>query len=305
MDEIVVGVDGSEGAAAALRWAAREARLSGRRVVAMLAWGLLDQHHPDPAGPFDPGYGQEHALAALDAYVIAALGSDGADVARTAVCDLAAPALLDGSKEAALLAVGSRGLGGFRRLLVGSVSERCVHHATCPVAVVRPDVAPRSGNGAERILVGIDGSDTSQLALRWALGEARLRQSSIEVVHAWHLPLLGTHPYAIPMSDPKEYEESAQRVLDTAVAREDLSGLASPVGRFLVCASPASAILTRAKGADLVVVGSRGLGGFAGLLLGSVSHQILHHASCSVVVVPPGNVDPMAASVTAPPAPDA
>ena len=286
MDEIVVGVDGSDGATAALRWAAREARLSERPLVAVLAWGLLDQAHPDPAEPFNPAYGEADALVALDSYLTASLGVNAAGVVRRVVCDLAAPALLDASEGAALLAVGSRGLGGFRRLLVGSVSEQCVHHATCPVAVVRGDPEPPTGKTAERIVVGVDGSANAQQALRWALAEARRRRASIDVVHAWHLPLLGTYPYSVPMSDPDDYEAGARHVLDTALDQEDLTGLAAPVGRIMACASPSSTILTAAKDADLVVVGSRGLGGFAGLLLGSVSHQVVHHAPCSVVVVP-------------------
>lgn len=285
--KIVVGVDGSEGGAAALRWAARQAELSHQPLEAVLAWGLLDQHHPDPSDPFDPRFGEAKALEALNAYLEATLGDRSAGIDRRVVCSLAAPALLDASAGAALLVVGTRGAGGFRRLLVGSVSHQCVQHASCPVAVVREDGDGR-GDGIDRIVVGIDGSHPAQQALRWALAEARIRKASVEVVHAWQLPMLGAYPYAIPMSDSETYEEAARRVMDASLAEEDLSGLQKPVDRTLVSKAPTVAILEAAKGADLVVVGSRGRGGFLGLLLGSISNQVLHHAPCSVVVVPPG-----------------
>lgn len=139
----------------------------------------------------------------------------------------------------------------------------------------------------ERIVVGIDASDTSRLALRWALEEGRLRQAAVEVVHTWHAPYAGVYPYNMPVLDPEIYEKAAKQVLDSAVDAEDTSGLPVPVERIVTAGGAANAILEAAKGANLVVVGSRGLGGFTGLLLGSVSHQVTHHAPCPVVVVPP------------------
>ena len=139
----------------------------------------------------------------------------------------------------------------------------------------------------ERIVVGIDASDTARRALRWALEEGRLRQAAVEVVHTWHAPYAGVDSYNIPAFDPETYEKAAKQVLDSAVDAEDTSGLPVPVERIVAPGGAANAILEVAKGADLVVVGSRGLGGFTGLLLGSVSHQVTHHAACPVVVVPP------------------
>lgn len=143
----------------------------------------------------------------------------------------------------------------------------------------------------ERIVVGIDGSDTSRRALRWALDEGRLRQAAVEVVHTWDAPYIA-YPYSVPVFDPETYEKAAKQVLDTAVEAEDTSGLPVPVERIVTPGGAASAILEAAKGAELVVVGSRGLGGFKGLLLGSVSHQVTHHAPCPVVVVPPATDSP-------------
>jgi nucleotide-binding universal stress UspA family protein len=134
---IVVGVDGSDHAARALRWARREALLRGTSVTAVVAWGLLDQHNVNPEIEFDPKYSSADALAFVDRAVRSALDGDIADVKLEPVNDLPARALVDTAAGAELLVVGARGLGGFRELLLGSVSHRCLTHALCPTVVVR------------------------------------------------------------------------------------------------------------------------------------------------------------------------
>ncbi len=134
----MVGIDGSEGAAQALRFAAEEARLRGARLEAVLAWGLLDQPGVPGGTAFDPHFGDADARAFLEAAVERAIGDDpGVTVELVPVCDLPARALLERAVGADLLVVGARGLGGFRGLLLGSVSHQVVQHAPCPVAVVR------------------------------------------------------------------------------------------------------------------------------------------------------------------------
>jgi nucleotide-binding universal stress UspA family protein len=225
----------------------------------------------------------------LASYLTTALGAArAATTGQRVVCELPATALLDASADASLLVVGARGLGGFRGLLLGSVSEQCAHHAACPVAIVRPaDSATTSeGDTVERIVVGVDGSENARRALQWAANEARIRHARLEVVHAWHVPYTGVYPAATALFEPGPFEEAAKATIEDAIAGEDLSGLAHPVERVISQGGAAVAILDAAKGADLVVVGTRGRGGFAGLLLGSVSHQVVHHAECPVVVVP-------------------
>ena len=132
---VVVGVDGSEGARRALQWAAEEARLRGARLRAVHVWSYLNQ-----AGEaFDPTYGDDDARRFLDE-AVAGLGDDavGLEIERTAVCDLPARGLLDSAGDADLLVVGARGMGGFRGLLLGSVSQQVAQHAPCPVVIV-PD----------------------------------------------------------------------------------------------------------------------------------------------------------------------
>lgn len=137
-----------------------------------------------------------------------------------------------------------------------------------------------------RIVVGVDGSDHSRKALAWAVAEAKLRGATVEAVMAWHTPYMGgTWAVAVPV-DMGEIEDSYRAQLDEVVDAADTEGLAAPVERILVNGSVTHSLLEAAKGADLVVVGSRGHGGFVGLLLGSVSHQVVAHSPCPVVVVP-------------------
>ena len=137
----------------------------------------------------------------------------------------------------------------------------------------------------ERIVVGVDGSEWSRRALEWAAVEARRRGAALEVVYAWHLPNAGGYPYLAGYADLDLFAEDARLVLDRALASVDLSGIPK-VEPILIQDGAARSLLDTAKGADLLVVGSRGRGGFAGLLLGSVSHHVATHASCPVVIIP-------------------
>jgi nucleotide-binding universal stress UspA family protein len=130
---VAVGVDGSEGSKRALRWAAEEARVRQATLRAVAAWTYMDQ----PGGKFDPKYCDDDARAELDT-ALAELGDviEGVNVERVTVNDLPARALLDQAREADLVVVGTRGRGGFRGLLLGSVSTQVVHHSPCPVVIV-------------------------------------------------------------------------------------------------------------------------------------------------------------------------
>jgi nucleotide-binding universal stress UspA family protein len=145
-----------------------------------------------------------------------------------------------------------------------------------------------------RIVVGVDGSKDARNALAWALDEARMRGASVEVVHAWRLPsLVVAGPFgAAPIVD----EDTIDRVQRAAehLLEEELQAVSTEgveVEPIAPRASPANALMDIARGAELLVVGSRGHGGFAGLLLGSVSQQVSHHAPCPVVIVPRRTTD--------------
>ena len=285
MTNIVVGVDGSDSSAHALQWAVDEAKLRGTAVTAVLCWGLLDQRHPDAGQAFDPDYNEHDASNALSAYVSQALGEPGAaQVHLKSVNDLPARALIDASDSASLLVLGGRGAGGFKGQLLGSVSYQCLHHARSPIAIVRQGQPPIEPRAMPRIVVGVDGSDASTAALDWAVTEARLRGAQLDVVHAWHVTYAGAGAY-VSAVDPTLFEEPAQTALDGIVSTIDQTGLDHPVRPRLLSGSPASAILGAASDADLVVMGTRGLGGFAGLLVGAATTQVVHHADCPVVVI--------------------
>ena len=170
-------------------------------------------------------------------------------------------------------------------MLLGSVSRQVLHHAPCPVAVVRAPLAQRP----ERIVVGVDGSDSARAALGWALEEGRARQATVVVVHAWNAAIGGL-AFVIPLVDVEAMEAAARLLVEQELEAVDTSGLPA-VERHIVVDSPAGALLGVAEDATLVVVGKRGRGGFKELLLGSVSDQVTQHAPCPVVVVPRGAGD--------------
>lgn len=136
----------------------------------------------------------------------------------------------------------------------------------------------------ERIVVGVDGSDAAQAALAFAVAEGRVRGARVEAVISWHEPYVAP-TMATVAADPSVYEEGAHATLDRAVEALGEVGHVE-VERRVLRGAPAGALLEAAEGATMLVVGSRGRGGFAGLLLGSVSQQVVHHATCPVVVVP-------------------
>jgi nucleotide-binding universal stress UspA family protein len=140
---------------------------------------------------------------------------------------------------------------------------------------------------SKTIVVGVDGSDGSRRALRWAAGEAAVRGDELALVHVWERPQayapmgLGAYPV-----DPEPIQEAARSLLDGLVGEARQLAGDAPVQGLLVEGAPAEALLEAARTADLLVVGSRGLGGFRSLLLGSISQQVAHHAPCPVVIVP-------------------
>ena len=137
-----------------------------------------------------------------------------------------------------------------------------------------------------RIVVGVDGSDASRDALGWALAEARLRGALVEVVHVWHYPAWADTPMlASPVIPHEDLEAEARAVVDKALEESGATGEASSASAVVLEGAAAEHLVERARQADLLVVGHRGRGGFAGLLLGSVAYQCATHATCPVVVV--------------------
>lgn len=274
--KIVAGIDGSEGSLVALTVALREAALWDATLEVVLAWDFLNQ-----PGEFDPHYTQDHAESDVRDLVADSIKGSEVPVIPRAVTDRAADALLDAGRDADLLVVGARGKGGFLGLRLGSVSQSVVTHSRRPVMVVRGGVeAPEPRGGT--VVVGIDGSEYARRALGWARNEAAIRGAELIVVHGWAPPL---DVMTVP-SATEAFVKAAQDLVEGEVAwvRETAPDLA--VEGRTVTGSAAGAILDVAADAELVVVGGRGRGGFRGLLLGSVSQQVVNHAETPVVVVP-------------------
>jgi nucleotide-binding universal stress UspA family protein len=251
-----------------------------------MAWGFLDQH-PSSA-PFDPDYDDTVAAASLRLLIDDAVGElDAAAVSVSVVCDLPGRALLEAPAD--LLVVGARGHGGFRGLLLGSVSEQCLHHSKVPVAVIRHGA--RHTTRANRIVVGIDGSASSHRALQWAVLEANRRGARLDVVVAWDVPFTEIIPSRAALPGIEEFEGSADELLDRALAGEDLSQIGDRLHRIVEHGGAARVLLDHAEDADLLVVGSRGNGLVRRALLGSIATQVVHHAPCAVVVVPDPHED--------------
>jgi nucleotide-binding universal stress UspA family protein len=282
-NKVIVGVDGSDPGAQALRWALALADASGWEVEAVLTWGFLDQHHADREDRFDDEYDEAHARAALDAYVVEAVGDAADRVGRRTMCDLPARGLLEAAAGAELLVVGARGLGGFKGLLLGSVSQHCLHHATGPVAIVHGGTEGAEASAPGPIVVGVDGSPHGDTALRWALARAAALGTEVHALHAWHPPYFGPDPFAFTPPAWDDCQQAAAKVVAQAVQR---AGASPDDVRVTAVDGPAAPVLIEASAdASMVVMGARGLGGFSGLLLGSVSTQVARHAHCPVVVV--------------------
>jgi nucleotide-binding universal stress UspA family protein len=280
---IVVGVDGSAGSAAALKWAVEDARAKAWAIRAVMCWGFISQHHaPDEPIEFDPNYDEAEAAEALESLIVDAVGRPDVEIERRVVLDLAAPGLLRASADADLLVLGARGIGGFQALLLGSTSDQCLHHSPIPVVVVRArhDAAQPDGG---RVVVGIDGSEGSMRALDWAVEHATAHQLDVDILQTWNVPAVAL-PY-IESCSP--IEEAAGASVEDAVARVERAGLHGRVSGHVACGSAGSVLLHAAEDAGLVVVGSRGLTKFKELLLGSVSHRLATHARCPVAVIPP------------------
>ena len=144
-----------------------------------------------------------------------------------------------------------------------------------------------------RIVVGVDGSTGSEDALRWALDEARLRHASLDVVHAWSFPGVGVTHFGsavLPVIAPEDLQKAAGEAARESVGRAVGDETSVPVMTVVERGHPTEVLLNASKGADLLVLGSRGHGGFTGMLLGSVSTHVVHHATCPVVIVKPSAV---------------
>ena len=279
---LVVGVDASDGGRRALRWALGEAHLWRRPLHVLAAWSYLDQTALTKQG-FLPEFDQAAADAALhDIVQDERPGTAEVDLVERAVLDLPARALVEVSEQAELLVVGARGLGSVKSLLLGSVSDQVVRHSSCPVAVIRDEPPSEARN---EIVVGVDGSARALAALRWAIAEAARRGARVRAIHAWQYPPVSGMGWDASAVDFDSFEAAAKEGLAEVLdAVDDVSGGVELDGETKE-GHAGTTLLEAAQGAEMLVVGDRGAGGFAGLLLGSTTTHCLHHAHGPVIVV--------------------
>lgn len=290
MSEIFVGFDGSEVSKHAVRWAAREARLRDEPLVIGHALQKWLYEMPEHAAHADVGrWAREDARTMLDdAARIAHDVERDVDVTTRLLSGDARPALLEAAANASLLVVGGRGEGGFTGLLLGSVAHGVAGHANLPVAVVQGPV----GDADREIVVGVDRSAGAGAALDLAFAEAKARGVPLRAVYAWR-PVSAAMADAWLIANPDMLlraehadEDAARETLSEAVGASAAAHPDVKVIEQIGAGHPVDVLVHAAANADLLIVGRRGGGMFQQLRVGSVSHGVLHHAPCPVVIVP-------------------
>ena len=289
MAEILVGVDSSAVAQRALQRAAIEAESAGSALHVVHAWttpvwlgGIAGLGYNVLASPAES---RQWATTVLDKQLADARENHPSIIptnSETIEGD-AKHVLVEHSSGASLLVLGGHGDGKVKGLLLGSATSYVLHHAQCPVMVV-PDVGSDTTT-LQRVIVGVDGSPASRSALRWGLAAARRHSCPLIALHAWLLTSAPGGPPLRHLAPEEEYQAQAQAWLDEEIAQTVPDTLGVEVRAELVRSTASWALLDKAGPDDLLVVGARGKGGFAELLLGSVADQCAQHARGLFVVV--------------------
>lgn len=280
-ERVVVGVDGSDNGYKALAWAARHARRRGAHLDIVLGWQA-------PGGAITP-MGMAYVPPPLDA-----IKADAENRLQRSLesCDLddieheaiiaerdAASLLCETAHDADLLVVGSRGLGGFKGLILGSVSARCANEGPCPVAIVPADWEDPGRDVHGVVSIGVDGSANADAAVRWADAWAP-EDTLLRLVCAW--TVAAPYDRVVPEMDEVRMREiaehTAERAGELVVSHDHVSDAIRMDARL--------ALAHEATLSDVVVVGARGRRGLTRLLLGSVASSVAHHVQVPTVIVP-------------------
>lgn len=286
---VLAGVDGSDASLRALDWAKSYAEKARMRLHVVCAYSLPTF----AAASLDGGYAaldDSSIREGAEAVITQALGRIGrTDIDVTSSVETGDPVgvLVALSKEVALAVVGTRGRSGFTERILGTVSSALPAHAHCPTVVVPTKEGQHYAVPPRRIVVGVDGSESAKIALDRAISEAFWWEAELTAVAGLPIAsgsgLLGWLPANV---DPDAVLADAQTGLDVTVEQALVGHPELEVRRHVLDGTGASLLAEFSTAVDLLVVGTRGRGGFAGMLLGSTSQAVLHHAACPVLVVP-------------------
>jgi nucleotide-binding universal stress UspA family protein len=282
---VLVAVDGSAASDGAVAWGTREAIMRDLPITLLHAvppvvvgWPVGQLYADMPEWQHDSA---QHVIDQARKTLNASLGDSTPPEIRTqTVYSAIVAALIEASTNAWMIVAGSQGLGAVGRLLLGSVTTGLVHYAHCPVAVIHSDEGVAPDPGAP-VVLGIDGSPASEAATALAFDEASRRGVGLVALHVWSdvgvFPVLGM--------DWHDREKEAHEILAERLAGWQERYPDVHVERKLFCDKPSEWLLRESERAQLVVVGSRGRGGFPGMLLGSVSSAVAQSARVPVLVV--------------------
>lgn len=280
---ILAGVDGSSQSLQAVRAAAMEAKWRDRplRIVHAFVWPMLHvASGPPQGGPSELGL--RHAAEAMlkEAASVAMEANPSVEVSTDLMPGSPVPVLMHAARDAELVVVGDRGLGGFTGLLLGSVAVQLAAHATAPVLIARGNLSPTGP-----VIVGVDGAPASSSAVEYAFQEASWRIAELVAVHTWTGPVSTGAGDMLPLVyDVDAVAQDEERLLSEAISGYRTQFPDVVVRSVIEHHRAARTLISYSHNAQLVVVGSRGRGGFAGLLLGSVSQQVMHHSHCPVLI---------------------
>ena len=290
-DIVVVAVDGSPASHNAVRWAANTANKRGIPLRLASSYTMPQFLYAEGMVPpqelFDDL--QSETMEKIDearavAHEVAPELKIGHTIAEGSPIDM----LLDMSRDVTMIVMGSRGLGGLSGMVMGSVSAAVVSHASCPVVVVREDNTVDESTKYGPVVIGVDGSDVSAKATEIAFAEADARGAELVAVHTW-MDMQVQASLAGLSAAQQQWEEVEREQIDMLTERLQPMTDKYPnveVRKVITRDRPVRALVESSEGAQLLVVGSHGRGGFKGMLLGSTSRALLQSAPCTIMVVP-------------------